>query len=92
MYVIDGVWIKMVTYLLGILLCFNVASCNQQGEKEWEIEAWQRKTDSFGNATLDSIYKMQVKECDSLQAIRIPILVDSLVKNDSIKRLFYKKK
>jgi hypothetical protein len=92
MYDIDGNCIRKVTCFIGIVCCFFAASCKTEVEKELENEVWQQKVDSIGNATLDSIYKRQVKECDSLQKKRIPILVDSLIKNDSIRRLLDKKK
>lgn len=92
MYYRDGNWTKKLTCFIGMFCCFFVASCKTQAEKEFENEAWQHKMDSIGNATLDSIYKKQVQECDSLQNARIPILVDSLVKNALLKRLLDKMK
>ncbi len=85
-------WLKNVTYLIGIVGCFFAASCRTKTEKELENEVWQQEVDSIGNATLDSIYKKEAKECDSLQNNRIPVLVDSLIKSDSIKRILDKKK
>lgn len=46
-----------------------------------EIEKWQQKMDQMANAQLDSIYKKQSMECDSLQKIRVPKMVDSLMKD-----------
>jgi hypothetical protein len=92
MYDIDCNSVKKVTYLLGIAGCVFAASCRTKAEKEWENEVWQRQMDSIGNAKLDSIYKKETKECDSLQKLRIPFLVDSLLKSNSVKSAMDKKK
>jgi len=59
------------------------ASCKLEEEKLREMEAWQTTMDSTGNALLDSIYKIEAIWCDSVQKLRLPHIVDSLLKADS---------
>lgn len=73
--------VNFFVYFMGILFCFFVVSCNRKNEKMKEIEKWQQKMDEMANTQLDSIYKKQSLECDSLQRIGISKVVDSLMKN-----------
>ena len=81
MYDTQTNWIRYIAYFIGFFLSFSTISCNRENQKEREIEKWQQKMDEMANKQLDSIYKKQNLECDSLQKIRVPKIIDSLLKD-----------
>jgi hypothetical protein len=68
-----------------LFVCILVASCKLKEEKLKEQEIWAQKLDITQNMLLDSIYKRQQYVCDSLEKNKLPLLVDSIIKANTVK-------
>ena len=82
-YTLSKTQIKSIC-LTGIAAILLAASCKLKEEKIRDEETWQKLMDSTGNALLDSIYKKESLRLDSLKKIRVPEIVDSILKVDGI--------
>jgi hypothetical protein len=57
--------------------------CSASTTEEVDIQ-FQQQLDSIAEFKIDSAYEKIQMECDSMQKIRLPIMVDSLLKIDSL--------
>ena len=87
MYDTQTNWIRYIACLIGIVFSCLAVSCNEKNKRDREIEKWQQKMDDMGNMQLDTIYKKQSLACDSLQKVRIPVIVDSLLKDSGFLKI-----
>jgi hypothetical protein len=72
-----------ITLMLTIAAALLLPACNnttkQTKERALQIE------DSLAETQIDSAYKAINNECETLMVKLVPVMVDSLVKNDSFK-------
>lgn len=57
--------------------------CNSPGRPSAEEDS-MRKADAASEARIDSAYKAIAQECDSLLLFTVPMLVDALIRHDSL--------
>lgn len=65
-------------------ISFFLASCSGYAD-EHNKEDTLRIKDAASEKVIDSAYAAITRECDSLLQFKVPLLVDSLLKNDSLK-------
>ncbi len=77
--------------MLKVTLKFTVplffaalVSCSDSAGRHME-EDTLRARDAASEKKIDSAYAVITRECDSLLQFKVPVLVDSLLKNDSLK-------
>jgi hypothetical protein len=68
---------------VSIFIIYLVVGCSASTTEEVDIQ-FQQQLDSIAEFKIDSAYKKIQMECDSMQKIRLPIMVDSLLKIDSL--------
>jgi hypothetical protein len=75
-----------VTDFFVIIFVITCLSCKQADNTEVQL-AYQQTIDSIASKTIDSAYVAINRKCDSMETHSVPILVDSLVKLDSVMHL-----
>ena len=76
--------LKVTLKFAVVLLLITLASCTDSTGKHTK-EDTLRIADAASEKVIDSAYAVITKECDSLLQFKVPLLVDSLLKNDSLK-------
>jgi len=74
------VTLRYVIVLIKITLC----ACNTTSEEDALIH-YNEQVDLASSRRIDSAYRRINAECDSALKYRVPLIVDSLLKEDSIK-------
>ena len=75
---------KVTLKFTVLLILIVLASCSGS-TGEHTKEDTMRIKDAASEAKIDSAYALITRECDSLMQFKVPLLVDSLLKNDSLK-------
>jgi len=74
------VTLRYVIVLIKITLC----ACNTPTEED-ELIRYNEQIDAASSRRIDSAYRKINAECDSALKYRVPFIVDSLLKADSLK-------
>jgi hypothetical protein len=76
--------LKVTLKFTLFLLLTALVSCSDSTGKHTK-EDTLRTRDAASEKKIDSAYAVITRECDSLLQFKVPVLVDSLLKNDSLK-------
>lgn len=72
-----------VTEFTVIIFAISLFSCTRIDKADEKL-AFQQKVDSAASKKIDSAYKKIMENCDTAQKYRLPALVDSILKADTI--------
>jgi hypothetical protein len=71
---------------LIVIVLLNLSSCRFRDQAEQERLKLAHYYDSLGEAKIDSAYKLIQRQCTTDALLQLPMLVDSLIKKDSLPR------
>lgn len=74
-----------VTAFVVIVFVITLCACKQILQVEDDLDL-QQKADSIASKKIDSAYRQICRQCDSARKYRLPEMVDSLLKNDTLYR------
>ena len=75
---------KVTLKFTALLFLTVLASCSGSTDEHTKEDTLRIK-DAASEKVIDSAYAVITRECDSLLQFKVPLLVDSLLKNDSLK-------
>jgi hypothetical protein len=77
--------------VIKVFIIFLLAGCGTRQGREAYLQEIQRHADIAAEARIDSAYAAMRQECDSLLAVKVPLMADSVIwameTADSIKRI-----
>ena len=75
---------KVTLRYVMVLIKLSLVSCQGVPQEEDTILQYNQRMDSIASARIDSAYKQISAACDTAIKYRVPAIVDSLLKADSL--------
>gem|GEM_PF-5336397 len=76
--------LKVTLRYVIVLIKVTLVACNTQDPEE-DLIRYNERLDSLASRRIDTAYKDLSRNCDTLIKYRLPQIVDSLLKEDSLK-------